>query len=287
MIAYNHEPFIAQAIEGILMQKTDFPIELIIGEDCSTDKTREICIEYQNKYPAIIKLQLPDTNKGMQRNFVENMQAASGKYIALCEGDDYWTDPLKLQRQIDFLEANKDVSLSAENGLVKNSISDKEYLFNKESKEQYYTAYQMLQNRRFPTASTVFRAEYVEDIAKLLYCADSILWVLLSTKGRVHYNPVVSSVYNRGMQGIVKGSDRLKWLKTMENWDKQIMEIIKTSSLKDSFNYRIFTKRRHKEFWSAYKHYHYKNDAKIKMSCLLECFKINPARTLRMLLLFK
>jgi glycosyltransferase involved in cell wall biosynthesis len=111
MITYNHEKFIAEAIEGVLMQKTDFPIELIIGEDCSTDRTREICIAYQQQYPGIIKLQLPETNKGMTRNFIENMQAAQGKYIALCEGDDYWTDPQKLQKQVDFLEANPGYNL--------------------------------------------------------------------------------------------------------------------------------------------------------------------------------
>jgi glycosyltransferase involved in cell wall biosynthesis len=111
MITYNHEKFIAQAIESVMMQKTNFPIELIIGEDCSTDNTRAICIEYQKKYPKIIELQLPEINKGMTRNCIENMLAAKGKYIALCEGDDYWTDPLKLQKQVDFLEANPDYSL--------------------------------------------------------------------------------------------------------------------------------------------------------------------------------
>ena len=137
MITYNHEDYISQAIEGVLMQKTNFLIELIIGEDCSTDKTREICIKYQQQYSDIIKLQLPETNKGMMRNFIENMQAAQGKYIAICEGDDYWIDPLKLQKQVDFLEANKEFGLCftdvnalcqdtkiIEESVLKNSLTD-------------------------------------------------------------------------------------------------------------------------------------------------------------------
>ena len=111
MITYNHENFIREAIDGVLMQKTDFPIELIIGEDCSTDGTRKIVMEYARKYPDIIRPLLPDSNLGMMKNFIETMQAATGKYIALCEGDDYWTDPYKLQKQVDFLEANEEYSL--------------------------------------------------------------------------------------------------------------------------------------------------------------------------------
>ena len=110
MITYNHENYIAQAIEGVIMQRTTFPIELIIGEDCSSDNTRKIVVEYAEKYPEIIKPLLPEQNLGMMKNFIQTMQAATGKYIALCEGDDYWTDPYKLQKQVDFLEANSDYS---------------------------------------------------------------------------------------------------------------------------------------------------------------------------------
>jgi len=100
MITYNHEKYIREAIDGVLMQKTDFPIELIIGEDCSTDNTREIVIEYTKKHPEIVKPQLPNENRGMQNNFMGIYNAALGKFIALCEGDDYWTDPYKLQKQV-------------------------------------------------------------------------------------------------------------------------------------------------------------------------------------------
>ena len=111
MLTCNHEKFIAQAIESVMMQKTDFVIELVIGEDCSTDNTRAICMEYQQKYPDTIKLLLPEKNLGATQNFIEIFQICKGKYIALCEGDDYWTDPYKLQKQVDLLEAYPNFTL--------------------------------------------------------------------------------------------------------------------------------------------------------------------------------
>jgi len=110
MITYNHEKFIAQAVESVLMQKANFEYELVIGEDCSTDNTRQILLEYQKKYPDKIRLLLPEKNLGMHKNAINTLQASRGQYIAALEGDDYWTDPLKLQKQVDFLEANPEYS---------------------------------------------------------------------------------------------------------------------------------------------------------------------------------
>jgi glycosyltransferase involved in cell wall biosynthesis len=111
MITYNHARYIAQAIEGVLAQKTDFPIELVIGEDCSTDGTRKIVLEYKAKYPEIIRTVISDENVGARVNNDRTVNACQGKYIAFCEGDDYWVDPLKLQKQVDFLGANPDYGM--------------------------------------------------------------------------------------------------------------------------------------------------------------------------------
>ena len=113
-ITYNHEQFIREAVDGFLMQKTDFPIEIIIHDDASIDGTTKIIKEYQGKHAELIKLIIQTENQYKTRGFgflVDLFQQAQGKYIALCEGDDYWTDPLKLQKQVDFLEANPDYSL--------------------------------------------------------------------------------------------------------------------------------------------------------------------------------
>ena len=110
-ITYNHAPYIAKCIESVLMQQVNFPMEFIIAEDCSTDGTRAICEEYAKKYPDLIRLITSETNVGVNPNELRAMKAVKGKYIAYCEGDDYWTDPLKLQKQVDFLESHSDYSV--------------------------------------------------------------------------------------------------------------------------------------------------------------------------------
>lgn len=117
-ITYNHAPYIAKCIEGVLMQQVNFPMEFIIAEDCSTDGTRAICEEYAQKYPDLIRLITSETNVGANPNELRAMKAAKGKYIAYCEGDDYWTDPLKLQKQVDFLESHPDYSVCFHNRMV-------------------------------------------------------------------------------------------------------------------------------------------------------------------------
>lgn len=114
-ITYNHEVFIRDAIEGFLIQNTSFPFEIIIHDDASTDNTANIIEEYANKYPDLFVTILQSENQwskgggSIYARFV--YPRARGKYIALCEGDDYWTDPLKLQKQVEFLEENTDCSL--------------------------------------------------------------------------------------------------------------------------------------------------------------------------------
>ena len=114
VLTYNHENFVKEAIESFLMQRVNFDIEIVIHDDASTDQTQAILKKYDNDYPNLFKLLLQSENQksklggGMGPRF--NYPRAKGKYIALCEGDDYWTDPLKLQKQVDFLEGNEEYS---------------------------------------------------------------------------------------------------------------------------------------------------------------------------------
>lgn len=103
MVTYNHERLIAQAIESVLMQDVDFPVELVIGEDCSTDRTRSIVEDYARRYPNVIRALLPERNLGSQENSRVVVEACRGAYLALLEGDDFWTDPYKLAKQVRFL----------------------------------------------------------------------------------------------------------------------------------------------------------------------------------------
>lgn len=111
MITYAHEPFLRQAIESILMQKTDFPFRLVIGEDCSPDNSRLICEEYAQAYPDQVILLPSDKNWGAIPNFERTIAACTAPYIAFCEGDDYWTDPHKLQKQWTLLETQQEAAI--------------------------------------------------------------------------------------------------------------------------------------------------------------------------------
>ena len=122
-ITYNNNKYIRECLDGFLMQKTTFPIEVIIHDDCSTDGTKEIIEEYAAKYPNIIFPMFQKENqysKGIKPNWEFNFPRCRGKYIAMCEGDDYWTDPYKLQKQVDFLEDNDDFSICFHNMKILN-----------------------------------------------------------------------------------------------------------------------------------------------------------------------
>jgi glycosyltransferase involved in cell wall biosynthesis len=111
IITYNQEDYIRECLEGAVSQLVSFDYEIVIGDDCSTDNTFAICQEFALKYPKIVRLFPRKKNLGMIGNWIKTIEDSKGKYIALCEGDDYWTDPMKLQKQVDFLEANPEYVL--------------------------------------------------------------------------------------------------------------------------------------------------------------------------------
>ena len=105
MTTYNHERYIAQAIESVLRQQTDFAVEVVVGEDCSTDNTLAICREYEAKYPDRVRVIASEINIGMHANYRRTIEACRGEYVAMCDGDDWFSDPDKLQLQVDILRA--------------------------------------------------------------------------------------------------------------------------------------------------------------------------------------
>lgn len=127
-ITYNHEQYIAGALESFLMQKANFEFEILVGEDCSTDATKSVIAEYALRYPGLIRLIAHETNIGAIRNQVDVIRKARGKYIALCDGDDFWIDAGKLQKQVDFLEANPAYVICCHHSKVINENDDTVYL---------------------------------------------------------------------------------------------------------------------------------------------------------------
>lgn len=210
MITYNHAPFIADAIQGIVSQKTNFPIELVIGEDCSTDNTRKIIEQYQKDYPNIIRLLPNSNNLGVMKNFHRTLNACNGKYIALCEGDDYWTDPLKLQKQVDFLETHPDYSLCFHNAMIHYEDGKTPDCPFGKIEDRDYTGVEIYEKWTIPTASVVLRKNVVKSELytkvskeKRFVYGDIVLFLTASKCGKIHGFPEIKSIYRKHSGGVV------------------------------------------------------------------------------------
>lgn len=205
LITYNHASFIEQAVEGVLIQKTSFLWELIIADDCSTDGTKEIVLNYRNKYPDIIKLILQERNVGPEKNWFELIHTPESKYIAYFDGDDYWTDPLKLQKQVDFLENNNDVALCFHNSIIENSNTGSKELFHKKKMKAFYLGNDLLKYWLIPTASMVMRNVIPEKFPSFFTNAthgDLALFLFVSQYGKIGYIPDIMSVYRKNPAGV-------------------------------------------------------------------------------------
>ena len=196
---YQHAPYIKDCIEGVLNQQTTFPIEFIIGEDYSTDGTREIVFKYAQKYPDLIRVITADYNVGSKANGKRCRNASRAKYIAQCEGDDYWIDPYKLQKQVDFLESNEDFVLCShhidrvdanKNILKQVSLPEKNLFFSKG--DMFHE-----QHARFSNLSLVHRNVDLiyDEILLNTFNGDAVKVALLSSHGKAAQLNFVGGVY--------------------------------------------------------------------------------------------
>ena len=245
-MTYNQSAYIEDAMNGFVMQKTFFPYICVIVDDASSDDEPKIINKYFQKYFNLIELEENDdcvlnygqhkTNKNcffaiiylkynhysIKKNkepYYSKWQNQS-KFIALCEGDDYWIDENKIQRQVDFLEKNEDCSLTSENGLVLYVTSGETKPFSNED-VSYYSIDDLLLRRRFPTASVMYRAIYADELSKNKCALDTVVWAYLSLKGKIHYdNHILSTVYRKGVG--VTASDNVRWAYTSEDFNNRI-----------------------------------------------------------------
>jgi glycosyltransferase involved in cell wall biosynthesis len=201
-ITYNHELYIRDTIEGFLIQKTTFPIEIIIHDDASTDKTAEIIKGYFVKFPDLIIPVLQAENqysKGIKAYSSYVWPQACGKYIALCEGDDYWTDPFKLQKQVDFLESNPDYGLvhsELDHYYVSSDKLIKNYWAVNKINIQSGDIYRSLINGRqsmIYACTACFRTEFIkrreykEIVDQNFLMGDVPLWLLIALNSKIGY----------------------------------------------------------------------------------------------------
>jgi len=205
--AYNHGKYIAQALDSILMQEVDFKYEIVVGEDCSTDNTRQILLAYKKKYPDKLKLLLHEKNMGAQKNVIAILNNCSGKYIAMLDGDDYWIDPKKLQIQIDLMEKNPDCHMSFHpaEARIDNAETGKVIAKHTNKNKIFTTSEVILGGGGFaPTASTVFHREVIDNLPDFFEetpVGDYYLQILGSVHGGALYIDRVMSVYRLGIEG--------------------------------------------------------------------------------------
>ncbi|SFC09814.1 Glycosyltransferase involved in cell wall bisynthesis [Alkalibacterium subtropicum] len=263
--AYNHEAYIAQAIESFLKQKTNFNFEILINDDASTDNTAEIIRAYESQSPDIINAMYQTENqhsKGVRICGI-NESRAVGKYIALCEGDDYWTDPYKLQKQVDFLENNEDVSLCVHGATIIEGRTDKPlYKVRPADRSKYFSTEDIIfgGGGLFPTNSMVYRREDSVVRPAFYYSSfvgDYPLTIFLSLVGKVYYLDEIMSTYRYAVPGswtereYLNSERRINHYKAMERMlagvndytDNAYASVIRKTILKDKIYLHLEQKR--------------------------------------------
>jgi glycosyltransferase involved in cell wall biosynthesis len=224
IITYNHAPFIGQAIESVLAQRAGFDFEVLIGEDDSTDGTRDIVKTYAARHPDRIRLFLNDRKNvvyvngkptGMW-NFANNLRQARGEYVALLDGDDYWTSPLKLQKQVDFLEQHPDCALCFHNVQILDQADPERLELHRTGPVRgRYDLADLLQGNFMHTCSVVCRARLFPDFPPWFFkcpMGDWPLHVLNAQHGGIGYLDEVMAVYRQHAQGVWSGQTQVKAL---------------------------------------------------------------------------
>lgn len=221
-LAYNHEKYIRDALEGFVNQKTDFEYEVFVHDDASTDNTAQIILEYAEKYPNIIKPIIQKENQysnggAISQRFI--FPQMKGKYIASCEGDDYWCDEYKLQKQVDFLEKNKNYVACVHNVWKLDVNSNRKEILYKQRVNRTVSMLHVIKwkNRGFQTASWLYRRELNDNPPKYLHSVNGIgdfpkvLWMRLNGKIYCYRQPM--AVYRTNVEG--------SWSIRNKNWNKQ------------------------------------------------------------------
>jgi glycosyltransferase involved in cell wall biosynthesis len=198
MITYNHEPFLAQALESVLAQRVNFEYEIVVGEDCSTDGTRDILMGFHFRYPERIVPLLRDQNLGAMRNLDATLAACRGQYLALLEGDDYWSCAEKLQRQVDFLDTHLDTALCCHRVQFLDQTGFAEEDVFPSLPPGQYTIEDLLRGNFVMTCSTVLRRNLVPTLPRWfseMKLGDWPLFALVAQHGTIELMDEIMAVY--------------------------------------------------------------------------------------------
>lgn len=208
MITFNQEHYIDRAINGVLSQHFDYPIQLIICDDASSDNTPEHINKWYNKYPDIIDYRRNPANLGLAGNYIQAYGMVKGKYLAMCDADDYWFDKTKLQRQVNYMESHKDCALTYHRVLNYYEETGEKRLSNGGgTSNQSITAVQLARKNTITNMSVMYRADLVDlknlpEWFKDIRLVDYAMHLLYATRGKVHYMPRPMGVYRKGSEGV-------------------------------------------------------------------------------------
>lgn len=216
MTAYNHAPYIARAIEGVLRQRTSFGVELILGEDCSTDNTLSICREYAERYPDRVRLITSGENVGMRENYRRTALAARGRYVAYCDGDDFWIDEEKLQRQVEALEADPSVGLCYTRSERRVEHSDKRWEYPKGKMLTHFEG--LLFSNTVENCTAVARRDLIEQYYNEVQpekhpewlTDDAPMWIWFSAQSKVVALERVTAVHSLLQESVSQSADYRK-----------------------------------------------------------------------------
>ncbi len=279
-IVYNHEPYLRDCLEGILMQKTNFAFVVVVHDDASTDNSVSIIQEYAKEYPQKIIPVIEKENlyKKHKKELVDvldkSCENTGAKYVAICEGDDYWIDPLKLQKEVDYMEGHPDCSLCGTNGFVMwEDFVNPSLYFTDCAEPVDYSISDLGKDWRLPTASIIYRMDVLKGMQEWnegYFHGDLRTMLTASAMGTVHYMPFLSCVYRYSQKNLTSttnlvGRD-LGWaakemLRLYEGFDKwtkgkysQELNEIKHSILKEK------------------RYYDYRDDNRIKAAILMPSY---------------
>ena len=278
MCTYNHGKYIGQAIEGVIQQKASFKYRLIIGEDCSTDNTREVIKRYLEENPSIMKVFFHDKNIGAVENSKILFKESNSKYVALCDGDDFWIDPYKLKKQVDFLEANPDFAICFHNARILNEDNPESVTYSNPFGQRGISTFEDLAKGEFIyTATCVFRNEHFKKFPEQYYSFMNNYTLDLHNAqfGKIKYIDDVMSVYRKHKGGIwsmvARERTLINQLPTyrfyINYFDKKYRHyfIAHVKNITNELISIIVSKKDYKNFWRYYKEYVYYNFSTSKL----------------------
>jgi glycosyltransferase involved in cell wall biosynthesis len=208
LLTYNHAKFIKQAVNSVLAQVCDFPIEIVIGDDCSSDGTTAIVKEFEAANPNIIRVLASEKNQGAQPNAIRILENCKGKYVATLEGDDYWLDPLKLQKQATFMEANPSFAICFTNTRVEFfDTDDTPYILNQDLKKDVFCLDDLIGEKEIwfmGTATLFYKSEFALPLPPWFYktkSGDIPMIMLAARNGDIKFLPDVTAAYRRHAAG--------------------------------------------------------------------------------------